>query len=409
MASAPIVVIGAGHAAIQLVVSLREEGYQEEVLVLSDESDLPYQRPQLSKAFLKAHDAVALPLRAEQFYRESRIDLLLGEAATQIDLPSRRVRLRSGRTLDYGHLVIASGSRARPFDAPGAALEGVAILRSLSDARSLRHQLVGANAVVVVGAGFIGLEVAATAAGFGKEVTIVEIGPRVLGRAVSPSTSSFFARAHESFGATVLLNAGVAALRGPGRVRLVELTDGRSIPADLVVVGVGVLPEDRLALASGIKCANGIMVDDQLKSSDRSISAIGDCAAFRSHLSETTIRLESVQNAVDQARCTARRLVGRPKPYMALPWFWSDQGDLKLQIAGLSHGVDHWVVRGEPESRSFAVFGYRSGVLSVVETVNRPGDHMASRKLLEARTPLSPAEAADPNFDLRRRATPSIS
>jgi 3-phenylpropionate/trans-cinnamate dioxygenase ferredoxin reductase component len=405
MASRSIVIIGAGHAGIQLAASIREEGYQETVVVLSDEVDLPYQRPQLSKAFLKAPDAESLPLRADQFYSENRIDLRLGEAATSIDRYARRIVLRSGRAVEYSHLILACGARPRPFETPDAALEGVAILRRLSDAQALRDQLAAAKQVVVIGAGFIGLEVAATAAGLGKGVAIVELGSRVMGRAVSPIASSFFAKAHEAFGARIFLNTGVAALRGPlGRVSEVELSDGRLLPADLVVVGVGILPEDALAVAAGLDCANGIAVDEVLRSSDESISAIGDCAAFQSHLIDAPIRLESVQNAVDQARCVARRLVGKAERYAALPWFWSDQGDLKLQIAGLSHGVDQWITRGGPEGRSFAVFGFRGGVLTAVETVNRTGDHMAARKLLDGSARLSPAEAADLNFDLRRRA-----
>jgi 3-phenylpropionate/trans-cinnamate dioxygenase ferredoxin reductase component len=405
MAAGSIVIIGAGHAGIQLAASIREEGFQEAVLVLSDELDLPYQRPQLSKAFLKTTDADSLPLRADQFYGENRIDLRLGEVATSIDRYARRIALRSGRAVEYSHLILACGARPRPFEAPGAALEGVAILRRLSDAQSLRDQLTAAKQVVVIGAGFIGLEVAATAAGLGKSVTIVELGARVMGRAVSPTTSSFFAAAHEAFGARIFLNTGVAALHGRlGRVSQVELSDGRLLPADLVVVGVGILPQDALALAAGLECADGVIVDEVLRSSDKSISAIGDCAAFQSHLVDAPIRLESVQNAVDQARCVARRLVGKAERYAALPWFWSDQGDLKLQIAGLSHGVDQWITRGDPEGRSFAVFGFRAGVLIAVETVNRTGDHMAARKLLEGSSRLSPAEAADLNFDLRRRA-----
>jgi 3-phenylpropionate/trans-cinnamate dioxygenase ferredoxin reductase subunit len=288
---------------------------------------------------------------------------------------------------------------------PGSALNGVATLRNLFDARALRDRLTGANNIVIVGAGFIGLEIAATAAGFGKSVTIVEVASHFIGRAVSPITSSFFAKAHELFGAAIMLNTSVTALRGSkGFVTEVDLSDGSRLPADLVVVGIGVLPEDRLALAAGIDCRNGIVVSSALRSSDESISAIGDCAAFPSSTLNAPIRLESVQNAVDQARCLARRLVGKSEPYAALPWFWSDQGDLKLQIAGLSHGVDQWVTRGDPETRSFGVFGFRNGELAVVETVNRGGDHMAARKLLEGRLPLTQSEAADGDFELRRRA-----
>jgi 3-phenylpropionate/trans-cinnamate dioxygenase ferredoxin reductase component len=400
-----IVIVGAGHAGVQLAANLREEGYQGRIELLSDESHLPYQRPPLSKAFLKSNDVASLPLRAEHYFLDNQIELRLGERATNIDRGSKRVELRSGQPIEYDHLVIASGARARPFDWPGAALNGVAALRNLSDARALRDRLTAASDIVVVGAGFIGLEIAATAASFGKSVTIVEVAPHVMGRAVSPITSSFFAKAHELFGAKIISSTSVAALHGSkGVVTEVELSNGSRLPADLAVIGIGVLPDDRLALAAGIDCRNGIVVNSALQSSDDTISAIGDCAAFPSQILNASIRLESVQNAVDQARCLAHRLVGKNERYGALPWFWSDQGDLKLQIAGLSHGVDQWVTRGDPETRSFGVFGFRNGALAAVETVNRGGDHMAARKLLEGRLPLTPFEAADANFDLRRRA-----
>jgi 3-phenylpropionate/trans-cinnamate dioxygenase ferredoxin reductase component len=405
MAKEPVLIIGAGHAGVEVAASLREEGYEEDIVILSDECDLPYQRPQLSKAFLKVDDTACLPLRAEQFFVDNRLDLRLGQTAVGIDRRNSRVHLSSGRGLDYSHLVIACGAKPRPFEVVGERVEGIAILRRLADARSLRQQLHSAQNVVVIGAGFIGLEIAATAAGLGKHVTIVEIGERVMGRAVSKITSTFFGQAHVGFGARLLLNKAVARFRTHlGKMSEVELLDNVCIPADLVVVGVGILPDDGLAANAGLDCLNGIAVNENLEASDPSISAIGDCAAFPSHLVNMSIRLESVQNAVDQARCVAGRLVGKKAPYRSLPWFWSDQGDLKLQIAGLSQGVDQWVLRGDQETRSFGAFGFRGGDLVVVETVNRPSDHMAARKLLEIGARISPGEAADLGFDLRRLA-----
>jgi 3-phenylpropionate/trans-cinnamate dioxygenase ferredoxin reductase component len=405
MAKEPVLILGAGHAGVQVAASLREEGYEDDIVILSDEFDLPYQRPQLSKAFLKVDNADCLPLRAAQFFVDNRLDLRLGEKAVGIDRGRSRVHLPSGRSLTYSHLVVACGARARPFEVAGERVEGIAILRRLADARSLRQQLFSAENVVVIGAGFIGLEIAATAASLGKHVTIVEIGGRVMGRAVSPTISTFFGQAHTAFGARLLLDKAVVRFRTHlGKISEVELSDGARVPADLVVVGVGILPEHGLAETAGLVCRNGIAVNENLEASDPSISAIGDCATFPSHLVNTSIRLESVQNAVDQARCVARRLVGKKAPYRSLPWFWSDQGDLKLQIAGLSHGVDQWILRGNEETRSFGVFGFRGGDLVAVETVNRPGDHMAARKLLELGARISPDEAADAGYDLRRRA-----
>jgi 3-phenylpropionate/trans-cinnamate dioxygenase ferredoxin reductase subunit len=406
MNDSSVVIVGAGHAGVQVAASLREEGFEGPVTLLSAEPHLPYQRPPLSKAFLKgAMEADGLPLRAAQFYSDKGVDLLLGEEAIQIDRGSRSVELASGRRLSYSHLVLATGARQRPLVAPGIDLEGVLVLRDLTDARGLREQLGAARRIIVVGAGFIGLEIAATATSLGGEVTIVEVAPRPLGRAVSPVTSAFFLDAHQAFGARILLGVGVVALHGQdGRVTAVELSDGLILPADLAIIGIGVLPEDRLARRSGLACDNGIVVNEHLETSDPLISAVGDCAIFPSPFVGFPVRLESVQNAVDQARCVARRIIGKPEPYAALPWFWSDQGDLKLQIVGLSHGCDQWVVRGDPQTRAFSVFGFRGGELAAVETVNKPGDHMAARRIIAAKLPLSPEQAASLDFDLRKLA-----
>jgi 3-phenylpropionate/trans-cinnamate dioxygenase ferredoxin reductase subunit len=406
MSVAPVVIVGAGHAGVQVAASLREEGFEGAIALLSAEPHLPYQRPPLSKAFLKgAMEADGLPLRAAQFYQDKGVDLLLGEEAAGIARSAQQVELASGRRLDYRHLVLATGARQRPLDAPGVDLDGVLLLRDLSHARALRERLRAARRIVVIGAGFIGLEIAATATSLGGEVTVVEVSPRPLGRAVSPATSAFFLEAHKAFGAQFRLGVGVVALHGRnGAVTEVELSDGARLPADLAIIGIGVLPEDRLARRAGLACENGIIVDASLETSDPLISAVGDCAIFPSNLVGFPVRLESVQNAVDQARCLARRIVGRPEPYMALPWFWSDQGDLKLQIAGLSHGCDQWVMRGDPLTRSFAVFGFRGPELAAVETINRPGDHMAARRIIAARLPLSAAQAGDLDFDLRKLA-----
>ncbi len=305
----------------------------------------------------------------------------------------------------YDHLILAAGARARTLRAPGLDLQGVHALRAIRDAAAIKEGLATAGQVVVIGAGFIGLEIAATARALSCEVTIVEIADRPMGRALSPAMSGFFLDAHRGFGARFELGVGVTALHGrDGRIAEVELSDARRLPADLVIVGVGVTAEDALALEAGLDCADGVVVDAQLISTDPAISAIGDCCRFPHAGFPAELRLESVQNATDQAKCVAKRLVGKPEAYDSLPWFWSDQGDLKLQIAGLSHGVDRWALRGDPASRAFAVFGFLGDKLAVVETVNRGGDHMAARRILAAGTPLTAAEAADESFDLRKRA-----
>jgi 3-phenylpropionate/trans-cinnamate dioxygenase ferredoxin reductase subunit len=405
MSTRSVLIVGAGHAGVQSAASLREEGWEGEIVLLSDETEPPYQRPPLSKAFLKGQmDLAGLPLRAEKFFAEHRIDLRLGEKAARIDRPMKRVELASGASAPYDHLILALGARGRELRAPGVGLAGVFTLRAIRDAVAIRDALGAGRRVVVIGAGFIGLEIAATALALGGEVTIVEIA-RPLGRAVSPDMSTFFHDAHRAFGASFRLGVGVAAITGHGgRATGVELSDGEVLPADVVIVGVGVTAEDALAREAGLPCANGITVDALLSTSDPAISAIGDCAEFPSAALGAPLRLESVQNATDQARAVARRLVGKPARYDALPWFWSDQGDLKLQIAGLSHGVDRWVTRGDPASRAFATFGYRGGALAVVETVNRGGDHMAARRILGAGLSPTPEQAADLGFDLRKLA-----
>jgi 3-phenylpropionate/trans-cinnamate dioxygenase ferredoxin reductase subunit len=405
MSRRSIVIIGAGHAGVQAAASLREEGSDDSIVLLSGEPDLPYQRPPLSKAFLKgAMDRTGLPLRAEQFYREKQIDLRLGVQATRIDLAGRRVELGAGGAETFDHLILATGARPRPFAIPGADLDGVLTLRNIADAAAIRERLGPGRRVVVIGAGFIGLEIAATALALGGEVTVVEIA-RPLGRAVSPPTSDFFLDAHRVFGARFRLGVGVNAIEGAkGAAAAVVLADGERVPADLVIVGVGVLADDALARAAGLACDNGTVVDALLVASNPSVSAIGDCAQFPQHSVGQMLRLESVQNATDQARSVARRLTGKPAPYAALPWFWSDQGDLKLQIAGLSHGVDRWILRGDPKDRAFAAFGFRAGALAAVETVNRGAEHMAARRIIGGGLPISPEEAADPAFDLRKLA-----
>jgi 3-phenylpropionate/trans-cinnamate dioxygenase ferredoxin reductase subunit len=405
MSRAPVVIAGAGHGGVQAAASLREAGFDGEVVLLSNEKGLPYQRPPLSKAFLKGQmDLAGLPLRAEQFYRDIRVDLRQGEGAAAIDRRERTVVTARGARIPYAHLILATGARQRRLAAPGVDLDEVLTLRGIVDAQAIRERLGAGKRIVVIGAGFIGLEIAATAASLGSDVTVIEIA-RPMGRAVSPAMSDFFLEAHRAFGARFRLGVGVAAIKGVhGAARAVELANGETLPADLVIVGVGVVAEDALAREAGLLCANGVAVDSLLVSSDEAISAIGDCAEFPDAGLSQRVRLESVQNAVDQARCVAGRLTGKPRPYGALPWFWSDQGDLKLQIAGLSHGVDRWVLRGDPATRAFANFGFRAGKLAAVESVNRGGDHMAARRIIGTTRALSVEEAGDLQFDLRKLA-----
>jgi 3-phenylpropionate/trans-cinnamate dioxygenase ferredoxin reductase subunit len=402
--SSTVVIVGAGHAGVQAAASLREQGFQDEIVLLSGESELPYQRPPLSKGFLKGEmDFLGLPLRAEAFFSDHRIELRRGARACRIDRARRWVETSSGDPIDYGHLILATGSRHRRLAAPGVALPGVFGLRTIADAIAIRQRLGTGVRLVVVGAGFIGLEIAATARGLGVDATVVEIA-RPMGRAVSPIISDFFLKAHSAAGVRFRIGRGVAEIRGADKAEAVVLTDGEVLPADFVVVGVGVIAEDALARESGLECGNGIVVDQHLATSDPAISAIGDCADFPHAALGARTRLESIQNAVDQGRCVAARLAGKPAPYDSLAWFWSDQGELKLTIAGLAHGVDQWVVRGEPESGAFSTFGFRDGRLAVVESVNRAADHAAAKRIIGTPKTLTPEDAANPAFDLRALA-----
>jgi 3-phenylpropionate/trans-cinnamate dioxygenase ferredoxin reductase subunit len=402
MTQGPVLIAGAGHAGFQLAASLRQHGYSEPIRLINDEAHLPYQRPPLSKAYLKgAGGADSLMFRPDKFYRDQNIELIADRAAS-IDRGARRLLLASGSSLDYGHLVLATGARNRLLDIPNANLEDVLYLRTLDESEALRLRIASARHVVVIGAGFIGLEFAATARARGLEVDVVELGARVMARAVTAEISEFFQSRHTAAGIRIHLGVQATGIESDGtHVTGVSLSDGRHVPADLVVVGVGVLPNVELADEAGLPVAAGIIVNEQLLTSDPNVSAIGDCALFASHRFGGSLRLESVQNATDHARCVAARLTGDAKTYDGQPWFWSDQRDDKLQIAGLTTGYDRVVVRGDPGQGSFSAFCYKSGQLVGVESVNRGSDHVFGRKILAMNRSIEPEQAADVHFDLK--------
>jgi 3-phenylpropionate/trans-cinnamate dioxygenase ferredoxin reductase subunit len=397
-----ILIVGAGHAGFQVAASLRQHGFGERICLINDEAHLPYQRPPLSKAYLKGAGAPdSLMFRPDKFYRDQTIELI-GDHAVSIDRAARKLLLASGSQLDYGHLVLATGARNRLLDIPNANLGDVKYLRILDESEALRTRIASGQRVVVIGAGFIGLEFAATARVKGLEVDVAELGTRVMARAVTAEISDFFQERHTAAGIRIHLGVQATSIEGDGAaVTGVSLSDGRHLPADLVVVGVGVLPNVELAAEAGLAVASGIIVDEQLLTSDLNISAIGDCALFASPRFGGSLRLESVQNATDQARCVAARLTGDAKTYDGLPWFWSDQGEDKLQIAGLTTGYDRVVVRGDREKRSFSAFCYKSGRLVGIESINRAGDHMFGRRLLGMNRSIEPEQAADLGFDLK--------
>jgi 3-phenylpropionate/trans-cinnamate dioxygenase ferredoxin reductase component len=414
MSKKQVVIIGAGHAGVQTAASLRDEGFDGTIHLLDAQKALPYQRPPLSKAFLKG-DAKkdSIVLRGEQFYTDRGIDLLLDTHVAAIDPHAQTVQLKAGVALGYDHLILATGARARPLPIEGADFKNVFSLRDLADAESIRASLSFASLspashIVVIGAGFIGLEFAAVAAKLGADVTVVEPQPRVMSRAISATMSDAFAQKHSTMGVKLMMGCGVSRLHGErGSVSAVETTDRRRLPADIVIVGIGVLAKDRLASQVGITCDNGIVVDDHLRTSSSSVFAVGDNNNHPNPYFRGRLRLESVQNAVDQAKSVARTLTGKAAAYSAVPWFWSDQADYKLQIAGVSQGLSRHVVRGDSASAAFSVFGFEGERLVVVESLNRPADHMVGRKVIEADIALTPEQAADPNFDLRGLASRS--
>jgi 3-phenylpropionate/trans-cinnamate dioxygenase ferredoxin reductase component len=402
MARGTVLIVGAGHAGFQLAASLRQHGFGERVCLINDEAHLPYQRPPLSKAYLKGDGRPdSLMFRPDKFYRDQNIELI-GDRAVSIDRNARKLLLASGSSLDYGHLVLATGARNRLLDIPNANLRDVRYLRTMDESEALRERISSSRRVVVIGAGFIGLEFAATARGKGLEVDVVELGGRVMARAVTAEISDYFQDRHTAAGIRIHLGVQATGIEADGEdVTGVSLSDGRHVEADLVVVGVGVLPNVELAAAAGLAVAAGVIVDEQLLTSDPSISAVGDCALFASPRFGGSLRLESVQNATDHARCVAARLTGDAKTYDGQPWFWSDQGDDKLQIAGLTTGYDRVMVRGDPTLRSFSAFCYRSGQLVGIESVNRASDHVFGRRILGMNRSIAPEQAQDLSFDLK--------
>ncbi len=400
-----IVIIGAGQAGAQAVISLRAEGFSGPITLIGDEAYAPYQRPPLSKAYLMGtFERARLFLKPESFYADAGCTLIVNTAVTAVDRATKTVRLSDGRALSYSKLLIATGTRVRPIPCPGAGLSGIHSLRSIADVDGLQAVFRPGKKLVVIGGGFIGLEVAAVAAKHGLDVTVFEAMERVMARAVSTPISDFFAIAHRAAGVTLITSTGVDGFEGEGAVSGVR-AGGKTYPADIVLVGIGVLPNVEIAAAAGLECKNGLVVDKYCATSDPAIFAAGDCTWHqgRGHGEDegNWMRLESVQNAIDQAKHAAASMVGKPKPYNEVPWFWSDQYDLKLQIAGLAWPGDEIVVRGEPSARKFSVFHLRGGVLAAVEAVNMPADYLVGRKLIGEHAKVSAARLADTSIPIK--------
>jgi 3-phenylpropionate/trans-cinnamate dioxygenase ferredoxin reductase subunit len=399
-----VVIVGGGQGGYQAAASLRTEGYEGPITIVSEEAHIPYQRPPLSKAFvLGKQDLDRVYLRPENYYADHRIDLLRGERVEAIDRAASTVKLRSGAPLPYRYLILATGARNRELPVPGADSESVCYLRTVDESAEIRFRLQAARRVVVIGGGFIGLEIAATARALAKEVTVLEALPRVMARAVAPVVSEYFEKSHREQGVDIRLHTEITEIsRGSVGFRPRGSSERQTtIEAELIVVGIGVVPNTDLARAAGLHIANGIAVDEFLRTSDPNIFAIGDCAEFPHPHARARVRLESVQNAVDHALAVARTITGKPAPYTAIPWFWSDQFDIRLQMAGLCAGFDQTVIRGMMDNRKFSVFYFRSGELLGIDSINRPADHLAARKLLAARKRVTAEQAADETVNLK--------
>lgn len=390
-----VVIVGAGHAGVQAAASLREEGFAGPLILLGDESELPYHKPPLSKTFIKDAAARPQPLRGEAFYTGSAIDFRPGVRVAGIDVSGRSLDLVGGGPLPFDRLVLATGSLPRRLPLPGADLAGVVSLRSLADARLIRDLAADVSDVVVLGGGFIGLEIAATLGAGGRMVTVVEAAERLLGRAVAPAVAAHVRERLAASGVRILTGMTVQRLEGEGgKVAAAVTGTGARIPARMVVVGVGAVPDVELADKAGLAVGNGVRVDAAMRTSVPEILAIGDVANYRHWFTGQDVRLESVQNATDQAKLAARTIAGHEDSYSAVPWFWSDIGDMKLQMVGLTAGGDRNVVSGEPEDNRFSVYHYAGERLLGIESVNRPADHMLGRKMLAAGFSPTPALAA---------------
>jgi len=398
------VIVGGSHAAAQLGASLRQAGWEGAISIVGDEALPPYHRPPLSKAYLAGDKhSDELLIRPASFYEKAGIDLVLGNRVTNLDREAKQITLHDGGSIPYTKLALTTGARVRKLALPGHELEGVFYLRDLQDVDNMRAFVGAGKSAVIIGGGYIGLETAASLRKLGMDVTVLEALPRVLQRVTAPEVSEFYSRVHAEEGVNIVTEAAVEGLLGKGSVDAVQLADGTTINTDMVVIGVGVLPATELAEAAGLAVDNGIVVDEFARTSDHDIVAAGDCTNHHNPIYDRKLRLESVQNATDQARTAANTLCGKLEAYSTLPWFWSDQYDLKLQIAGLSQGFDQVVIRGNSESgRSFAAFYFQQGRLIAVDAINRPKEFMSTKRALATGKTATPAQLADESVDITK-------
>jgi 3-phenylpropionate/trans-cinnamate dioxygenase ferredoxin reductase subunit len=402
-----VVIAGAGHAAGQVVATLRQKKFDGAIILIGEEPWLPYQRPPLSKKFLAGElPAERLHFKPESFYDDPGIEVRLETRIDSVDCDGKTLQTADGETLAFDKLVFATGARPRLLDLPGVDLDGIHYLRTIADVTGIRTQLIKGARLVIIGAGYIGLEVAAVASQLGADVTVIEMEDRVMSRVVSPQISEFYQKEHSAHGVKFMLSTGISGFSGDAQVSAVDLANGDQVAADLVVIGIGVVPNTELASEAGLDVDNGIVVDDHCQTSDADIFAVGDCTHHPNDILGFRVRLESVHNALEQAKTAASNICGDESCYAQVPWFWSDQYDLKLQIAGLSQGYDQAIVRGDPDSRSFSCLYLRDGQLIAVDAVNSPKDFMQSKALIAAHAVIDPDLLANADNELKNLNNP---
>jgi 3-phenylpropionate/trans-cinnamate dioxygenase ferredoxin reductase subunit len=398
-----VVIIGAGHGGGAAAAQLRQQGYAGSIVLIGDEQHAPYQRPPLSKGWLKGevgHDG--LTLRPREWYEEAKVELRTSTRVVRIDRAAHQVVLSTGETVDYDQLIIATGARARKLALPGSDLDGFLELRTIEDAEAIKACFKPGFRLAVIGGGYVGLEVAASARGLGAEVEVLERENRLLARVAGPVLSTFFREVHEGHGVRFHFGCSIEGFEGlDGRVTGVRLVGGDIVPCDAVLIGIGAIPNDELARDAGLDCDNGVVVDDQARTSDPAIFAIGDMTQRPMAIYGRTLRLESVPNALEQARQAAAAIAGAAPPKPETPWFWSDQYDLKLQIGGLPFDVDQVIVRGDPSTRKFSVFHLSGNKVQAVEAINAPQDFMVGRSMLGQRRAVDPARLSDASIPIK--------
>ena len=397
-----VVIVGAGQAGSEAAVALRQNQYRGRILLIGDEPQLPYRRPPLSKAFLSGEATLeSLLIRGAEAYAKQDIQVLEHMGVRAISRTAKHVEVDDGRVFSYDKLILATGGRPRRLSLPGADKPNVHYVRTIADVLSLKDGFLPDKRLVVIGGGYIGLEAAAVGIKKGLQVTVLEALPRVLARVAAPELSAFYEAAHRRRGVDIRTGVGIASLRGGKRVEEVELTDGSVLPADLIIAGIGLIPNAELAEAAGLRVDNGIVVDALSQSSDPDILAVGDVAQHENRFFGRSLRIESVPSAQEQARTAALTICGKPTEHAAVPWFWSDQFDLKLQMVGLSQGYDQFVIRGDSSSESFSAFYLAQGVVISAECVNRAPDFAIAKRLVASRAVASPAALSDESMPLK--------